>query len=42
MIDEEKTFEKYVCVSTDLSCGSGKLVVAVCDYCGKYFDRKKV
>lgn len=34
MIDEQATFEKYGYYSTDLSYGSGKRVVAVCDDCG--------
>lgn len=41
MIDEEKTFEKYGYLSTDLSDGSHKPVVMICDFCGKEFVRIK-
>ena len=35
MIDEEATFAKFGYRSTDLTFGSGKLIVAVCDDCGR-------
>ena len=35
MIDEGKTFETFGYKSTDLSYGSDKKVIAICDGCGK-------
>lgn len=42
MINEEATFEKYCYVSSDLSKGSHKPVIAICDFCEKEFviDRR--
>lgn len=41
MIDEERTLEEYGYVSTDLSHGSHKPVIVICDFCGKEFIRIK-
>lgn len=38
MIDEEATLEEYGYTSNELSYGSGKRVVAICDDCGKRRD----
>ena len=38
MIDEERTLEIYGYESSELTSGSGKLIVAVCEGCGRYKD----
>lgn len=35
MIDEEKTFEIFGYTSDELTHGSGKRVIVICDNCGK-------
>ena len=41
MIDEDRTMQLYGYTSDELSKGSGKRVIAVCDECGKYRDLEK-
>jgi len=39
MIQDEKTMEKFGYYGSSLTPGSNKLLVLICDYCGKDFDK---
>lgn len=39
MIDDEKTFQKYGYRTSDLSIGSSKKIVTICDYCSDLVDK---
>lgn len=39
MINEEKTFSKYGYRSSDLSIGSSKKIVVICDYCQEFLEK---
>ena len=41
MIDEDRTMQLFGYVSNELSKGSNKLIIMVCDQCGKYRCGKK-
>lgn len=39
MINEEQTFSKYGYRSSDLSIGSSKKIVVICDYCQEFLEK---
>ncbi|NDC22455.1 hypothetical protein EBZ57_03770, partial [bacterium] len=39
MINEEKTFTKYGYRTSNLSIGSSKRIIVICDYCQEYLEK---